>query len=43
LLEHDSRFPNHRFEVILPECYRYKLQVESADTCYMIKLVSNTS
>jgi len=37
LLEHDSHFPNHGFEVILSECYRYKLQMESANTCLIIK------
>jgi len=29
--------PNHGFEVILSEYYRYKLLVKSADTCYVIK------
>jgi len=37
LLEHALHFPNYGFEVILSEKYRYKLQIESADTCYIIK------
>jgi len=37
LLEHDSHFPNYGFEVISSVRCRYELQVESADTCYIIK------